>query len=611
MARFVGRADIMAQFLSAVGEDPRSSARIVSVSGAPGAGKSRFVEEALGRLARAGRPVTIVRPDLVPGVDGMVWLRSFAARLPMGGAMLSGAISRFQQGGATLPQLDDSSARALLNALFHEVYDCGVERRGLFRPKFQRLAIVLDDFDLLPSDIAIWLAQVFLPRLDEVRGHLDYVLILVGERQLAGELEPVAWNAQPMRFLSIEVPPMSEAESIELLALFARRSGEARSCHQLGEGLPGAMLELLRHRIRPMEEIAGVVERLSGPMAETLLAVATLGFATNEGLKLVLGVAGAEGASALLSAHAAVPVFGSLRNGGLWLPGALARLVIETLGPRLPAVAHRADEVAGMLDGLAQYFPSEEDRAQAARLDVFQCFNHSALTACFGPGEAATLEQFARAHGSAFVETPAGNWRFVDGLPALLDRYAQALADPSLAALHEKAARLWAERAQELQAELKAATEAFARLEQDRDDLFKELEAARGQMLQRVDENQREWRSRIDENVVRVGASLLANGAGVACFWVALFSENQRMTFIVLGAVLIGIGIGTPALQRSRKPSYVDHAALAHRKQEERVAQARGIVSLLEARTSGLQQRLAEDRRKVEALRAATEEPYV
>jgi hypothetical protein len=286
-------------------------------------------------------------------------------------------------------------------------------------------------------------------------------------------------------------------------------------------------------------------------------------------------------------------------------------LVIERLGPRLADVARRADEVAGMLDGLAQYFPMEEDRAMAVRLHLFQCFNHAALAACFGSAEGGILEQFARGHGSAFVETPAGNWRFVDGLPALLDRYAQALADPSRAALREKVTRLWADRAQELQTEHKAAAEAFARLEKDRDELFKELETARSQTLQRVDENQREWRSRIDEDVVRVGASLLANGAGVACFWGALFSDNQRMTFIVLGGILIGIGIGTPALKRSRKPSRVDHAALAHRKQEERVAQARGVVNLLEARTSGLQQRLAEDRRKVEALRAAIEEPYV
>ena len=105
VVRFVGRDEIMAKFLGAVGEDARSAARVVGVSGDPGAGKSRFVEEALGRLARSGRPVTIVKPDLLPGMDGMLLLRSFAAKLPIGGSMLAGAIARFQQGGAKT-QLD-------------------------------------------------------------------------------------------------------------------------------------------------------------------------------------------------------------------------------------------------------------------------------------------------------------------------------------------------------------------------------------------------------------------------------------------------------------------------------------------------------------------------
>jgi hypothetical protein len=61
--------------------------------------------------------------------------------------------------------------------------------------------------------------------LDEVRSHLDYLLVLVGGRPLASEIEPVAWNAQPMRFLSIEIPPLSEAESVEL---WRRLRGAAR-----------------------------------------------------------------------------------------------------------------------------------------------------------------------------------------------------------------------------------------------------------------------------------------------------------------------------------------------------------------------------------------------
>ena len=600
----------MARFLGAVSEDARTSARIVGVSGDPGAGKTRFVEEALGRLARSGRPVAIVRPDLCPGMDALLLLRAFAAKLPIGGAMLSGAIARFQHGGVTT-QLDDSSARALLNALFHEGYDCGVDRRGLIRPKFQRLAIVLDDFETLSPEVVVWLAHTFLPRLDEVRDHLDYVLILVGARALAGELEPIAWAAQPMRFLPIEVPPMSEAESIELLALFARRSAEATTCHALGEGLPGAMLELLRHRIRPMAELGTLVEEQDGATAAALLTVAALGLATSEGLRLVLGAPAAEAAGGLLGGNLGVPVFGTLEGGGLWLPGALARLVMEKIGLRLPKVASRASEVGEILDGLARYFPTEADRIMAARLGVFQRFNATALSACFGANDGRDLERFARSHGPAFVETAAGNLRFTDELSSLLESYAEALADPSRSASRERVSRLWSERAQELKTELAGASESFTRLEKDRDELFKELEVARTQAVRQVDENHREWRSRIDENVVRVGASLLANGAGVSCFWLALFTTNQRLTFIVIGGILIGVGVGTPALKRSRKPSRVDQVALARRKQDERLAQVRGVVNLLEARISGLQLRLAEERRKVEKLRAAADEPYV
>ena len=58
VSRFVGRSEEFAQFGDALTEDPRSAARIISVAGAPGAGKTRFVEEALARIARVGRPVT-------------------------------------------------------------------------------------------------------------------------------------------------------------------------------------------------------------------------------------------------------------------------------------------------------------------------------------------------------------------------------------------------------------------------------------------------------------------------------------------------------------------------------------------------------------------------
>lgn len=610
MARFIGREPQLAQLIGGVSEDPRSAARIVGVSGAPGVGKSRLVEEAFGRMARAGQPVSIAQPDLVPGMDGQAFLRSFMVKLPIGGSMLSGAIARFSQEGPSA-RLDESSARALLNALFHETYDSGVERRGFIRPKFQKLAIILDDFELLNAGIVTWLANEFLPRLDEVRGHLDYVLTLVGERSLATTLEPVAWNAQSMRFLSIEIPAMSEAESVELLALFARRSAEAKACHAIGEGLPGAMLELLRHRILPLDELGGVVERTPSPAADALLAVAGLGAATEEGLRLVLGENGPEAAAGLLGAGVSVPVFGSLRNGGLWLPGAVARIVQDRLARKFPEIARRSELVGDLLDGLLLHFPTEADRVLASRLVVFRHFNRAVLQACFGSTEAEMLERFARGHGSAFETTEAENLRFADGVGPLVKKYAEGPDDAARAPQREKVARLWNERSNELEADLKTATTAVTRLEKERDELIKELEAARGQVVQREGEKQREWRSRVDHDVVRLGASMLANAGGVACFWVALFSNDQRLTFALFGAILIGIGIGTPAMARSRKFSPVDQAAVARHQQEARVGEARGMVNLIEARISGHQQRLTGERRKVDRIRAAIDEPYV
>ncbi len=609
VARFVGREELLAQFIGAISEDPRSAARIVGVSGPPGVGKSRFVEEALGRVVRSGRPVTTVRPDLAAGIDGAAWLRAFMTKLPIGGAMLSGAISRFAQDPAA--RLDESSARALLNALFHETYDCGVERRGLLRPKFQRLAIVLDDFDLIPPNVAVWLAQEFLPRLDEVRGHLDYVLLLVGERALGKDLEPVAWAALPIRFFALEVPPLTEAESVELLALYARRSAEAKACHEIGEGLPGAMLELLRHRVSSLGDLATTLDRCSPAQARALVAVAGLGFATEEGLRLVLGDEGPTAAANLLEAGLAVPVFGSLRQGGLWLPGAVARLVQDRHGSRHAEVAKVAREIGDLLDVLAVHFPSTEDREWAAALAVFRFFDGEALRACFGPQEGARLESFVHVHAAAYETTEAGNRRLLEELQPSLVRYAQLRADPARGALRERVSRLWTERAAELQALHKNAAAGLARLERDRDDLLKELEAARGQVGHCVQENHKEWSSRIDENIVRLGTSLLANGAGVACFWIALFTDEQRLTFLVIGAILIGIGIGTPAMARGRKAPRVDPAAAARRRQEARVGEARGVVNLIEARIAALQQRLTEERRKVEKLRVACEEAYL
>lgn len=608
VTRFIGRAEPMAQFIGAVTEDPRSAARIVGISGAPGAGKTRFVEEAIARLSHAGRPVTVVQPQIVSGLDGQGWLRAFSLKLPLGGAMLSGAIARFSQDAGA--RLDESSARALLNALFHETYDCGVERRGFVQPKFQRLALVIDNFDLLPSGIVTWLADIFLPRLDEVRTHLDYVLVLVGDRPLAAALEPVAWNAQPMRFLSIDLPPMSEAESVELLAAFARRSSEARSIHEIGEGLPGAMLELLRHRVLPMAEQAAALARCNEAQAGALLAVAGLGFATEEGLRLVLGPTGVADAQALLEPNIAVPVFGSLRSGGLWLPGAVARLVHEKLAPAHRAVVDRAAATAELLEELTPHFPTDTERATAARLALFRHFSRAALQAAFGSQEAEQLERFARTHGSAFQTTPADNLRLADGLQPLLLRYVEAQGDPAEPAWREKLARLWAERTGELQAELKTVDEGIARMESERDRLLKDLETARRQQAHHESEHRQEWRGRIDQDVVRVGASLLANGAGVACFWVALFTGAQRLTFLLLGAILIGIGIGTPALKRGHAPA-ADAGASFRRRHEERAAHAREMVAMIEARVAGVQQRLATERKKHDKLRAAADEPYL
>ncbi len=613
IARFVGRAAQLDQFISAISDDPRAAARIVGVSGAPGSGKSRFVEEALVQLGRAGRPIASVKPTIVPGVDGAGLLRAFAAKLPIGGHMLSAAVARFTQDPAA--RLDDSSARALLNALFHESYDSGVERKGFIRPKFQRLAIVLDDFDLMPAGVVLWLAEVFLPRLDEVRSHLDYVLILIGERPLGVALEPVAWNALPMRFLPIEIPPLSEAESVELLASFARRAAEAKACHAIGEGLPGAMLELLRHRATPLDDLGAAIGRCTGRPAEVLLAIAGLGFATPEGLRLVLGEDGVGAAAALLETGSVVPIFGSLRSGGLSLPGAVARLVLEQLGGRNPELARRAADTAALLDEIAQHFPTEDDRQRAARLVVFRHFSPAALDACFGPEEGALLAQFARAHSSAFEPTPADNLRLVDGVRPLLEKFAEGLDDPADGATREKVSRLWEERAGEIGAEIDRCAGALKTMERDRDELLKELEGARTQVSRSETENRQEWRARIDRDVVRIGASLAANGLGVACFWVALFTDNQRLTFLMFGAILIGIGIGTPALNRGRAASRAEQAQAAvaalQRRQQERVAEARGVVNLLEARLGGLQQRLANERRRLDKLRAAADEAYL
>lgn len=295
----------------------------------------------------------------------------------------------------------------------------------------------------------------------------------------------------------------------------------------------------------------------------------------------------------------------------MWLPGAVSRVVQDTLGPQYREVAQRAAATAEMLDELAQHFPTEEDRLVAARLVVFHFFNQTALVSCFGASEGADLDRFARAHSTAFETTEAGNLHLLEELRARLEKYVAAQDDPARAALREKVSRLWAERSNELETELKNASQSVVRLEKDRDELLKELEAARGQVQQREQDNHQEWRSRIDDDVVRIGASLLANGAGVASFWVALFNDTQRLTFVLLGAILIGIGIGTPALNRGRKTARVHQADVARRQRQERVAQSRGVVGLVETRIAGLQQRLAEERRKVEKLRAATEEPYL
>jgi hypothetical protein len=219
------------------------------------------------------------------------------------------------------------------------------------------------------------------------------------------------------------------------------------------------MLELLRHRILPAADLGAAIERAQGLQAEALLAVAGLGFATEEGLRLVLGEKGGTAAGRLLDPTVTVPIFGSLQSGGLWLPGGVVSIVHEKLGARYPEITQKAADTAELLDTLAQYFPTVEDRAEASQLAVFQYFNHEARVAAFGPQDGAELERFARCHGPAFETTPADNLRLHENLRPLLDRYVEALGDPSRNALREKVSRLWSERSNELDAAVKSAQE--------------------------------------------------------------------------------------------------------------------------------------------------------
>ena len=607
MVPFVGRPDQLAQFVGAVNEDPRSAARIVNVSGAAGAGRTRFVEEALSRLTRLGRPNFLVQPELKPGLNGAAFFRALVARLPVAALICTNAASRLEQGSGETG-LDETAARSFVNALFHESYDCGLDRRGFVRPKSQRLAIVFDDFDRLPATLIGWIAQHVLPLLHEVREHLDYVLVLVTERSLAGDLEPVAWNALPARFLAVDLPPLAEKESIELLSLFARRASEARMCHEIAEGLPGPMLELLRHRVRSLPDLGAALERCADATANLLVGIAALGVATEEGLRLALGSEALATVGTALQ-NAPMPVFGSLRNGGLWLPGALVRLVLEKLGPRVPEMTQRARQAAELLEALEASFGTEEERRTAARLRGLRFFNRDALVACFGAREGPELEHFARAHSGGFAETPAGNLRLADGVADLLERYAAATQTPIPPSVREKAVGWWTDRAEEMKRQAEAATGHVRALEKERDDLFADLEKTRQRLGQCENESQSEWKNRLNDDVVRIGVSLLANGAGVVCFWMALFSANQRLSFIVVGGLLIGIGFGTPAL--SSRTGQVARAAAVKSAQQQRIGQVRGMVNLLEAQTASLQQRLAEERRRGETLRAALDEPLV
>jgi hypothetical protein len=604
---FVGRSEQLAQFVGGVTEDQQSAVRIVNVSGSAGAGRSRFVEEALSKVSRLGRPNFVLQPALRPGLTGATFFRALGARLPIGNLVCSAAATRLEQGAGKV-ELDETAARSLVNALFQETYDCGLERRGFVRPKAQRLAFVLDDFDILPPSLIAWIAQQVLPLLHEIRAHLDYVLVLVTERSIAGDFDPIAWSAQAARFMAVELPPLTEKESVELLALFARRAAEARMCHEIAEGLPGPMLELLRHNIRPLAETATALERCTGATADLLVAVAALGLATEEGLRLALGPDALATASVAVQ-HAPIPVFGSLRSGGLWFPGALTRTVLDKLGPRLSDTLQRSREAAELLDQLEDPFPSEAERRTAVRMRVFRYFNRDALVACFGSKEGAELDQFTRTHPAGFSPTPSGNLRWTDGVAPLLDRYSRAIGVSVGGELQEKAVKYWSERSQEMKRQVTGATEHVASLEKERDELLNELQKARSRMTQCETDNQRNFKSRIDDDIVRLGVSLLANGAGVVCFWVALFSAGQRLSFIVLGGLLIGVGFGTPAL--SRRPTRAVLVARNNAAQQQKANQARGMVNLIEAQASSLQQRLAEERRRMEKFRSALEEPLV
>jgi hypothetical protein len=551
----------------------------------------------------------VVRPDIKSGMDLRAWMQAFAAKLFKGG---SGLMRMSTESGASSPAgIGELAARGVVNALFRELYDCGVERRGMVRPLGQLLVLVIDGLDIVSPTVVRWFADDLLPKLDEVRSYIDYVVVLVGEVPLANQLAPVAWGALPMRFLPVEIPPMSESESVELLSLYARRSPEAKICHAIAEGIPGTMLEMLRHRIRPLDEAVAALDGCPTAEAEALLAVAGLGYATAEGLRLVLGSDAANAVEKTISGGPPLPVFGSIREGGLWMPGALGRILKDKMGGRARALLVKAEAAGKVIDGLACHFVSETERSMASRLGLLGHIDTALLTSCFGKEEGDELAAFVRSHPEAYEITECGGYRLGEELRSLVAEYSGLEGSPERPALREKVSRLWNERVEELKKEREAAETGVARIEQERNNLLAELDTARGQIGVRMQEHHNEVRERISDDVVRLGASMLANGLGVACIWIALLLAHQRATFLILGTVLIGIGIGTPALKRSRAATRAAQSANNRRKHEIRVKQAHGVVGIIETKINSMQSTLALERRRLDKIVAALDSPYL
>lgn len=605
VAPFVGRGEQLAAFREAL-EGDAAAARIVCIHGTPGAGRSRFGGEAVAALRAEGQSLIVLSPEPGDLVDLPSLLGAFSSQLPSAGAALSRAVSRAAETGLE----SKSAAKLVLTAIFQEIYNCPPDRRSCLRPMGKRVVFAIDDFDTCAPGLQLWFGQELLPQLMELRSHLDFLLLVMTDAPLSGQLQPFAWNAQPARLVEIEIPRMSQDESIQLLTSFGRRPEEAQICYELGEGLPGAMLGLLRHSLRPAHEIAEALRQCSGPVADLLIAIAKLGVATPEGLRLSLGSdEAAPWIDRGMPDNLPVPLVGYLQAEGVSLPGPIARLVEQHLGGRTAATARRATEAAQTLAALAELFPSDQARRRAAQLAVFRFFDEHALRTCFG-GEAGSFLELIRTHERSFPQSSGRRWRLGDEAAGHLRRYAAALGHLDLAGLRAKAEAAWFERQAEHQRVLEESAANLKKLTRDRDSVLKEIGEARANVAAAERDRHTARTSRLSGDAWRVGASLLINGAGVACLWAALFTAGNRASFVVLGALLILFGLCTPALSR-RQGSAEAEVRRRNTESQHRLERAQGALEFTETRYASIQKRLAEERRREDDARAALEEPYV